>query len=317
MTLIVAALVTTACGSPLGSLGSSSQSPASAAPATPGATGSPSSSIPPEYDLFVPGRAREVANALTAAAGGRPIVRLVLDRTRARLTYVNQGNRPQSFVWSAGTITPSDDGTDLVSATGFDLATFNLDNVASLFAQAQAISGSSGKQELQISEYDHGQVLITITTTPESTTVFFTAAGELIPQLDLKNDSDLALGLADVTVGRLFVVAIGIKGGDQIWADVVASPGVIERRIRGTKVPMYLAKRRETTNAHQFDPSAIDMSVVARLVRTAPGTLGKPSTSPVTVTIQQPKSAPAPRIYLDVNGAQLITDLQGTPVSGS
>jgi len=318
-TLTALALLGVSCGEPIGPAASTS-TPAStsADSATPGADESSSaSSISPEYDLFVPGRAREVVDALTAAANGRPVVRLVLDRTQARLTYVDQGDRPQSFVWSAGEITPSDDGNDLVAAASFDPSGFDLDDVVSLFDQAEQISGSSGKQELQISEYDHGQTLITITTTPESTTVFFTAQGDLIPRLDLKDEDDLAQGLADVMLDRLFVVAIGVKDADQIWADVVASPGVMERRIRGSKVPMYLSQRHETTSAHQFDPSVIDMSVLARLVRTAPGILGKPSADQVTITVQQPKDASEPRIYIDVDGDQLVTDLQGSPVSES
>lgn len=294
-----------------------------ATPANPeGRPGSPSvpstpatPSIPAAHDMLTPGLAQEVTAELVAAAGGDPIVRLVLDRTRLRITYVAEDARPRSLVWQAGAITPSDDGTDLVTAVSFDPNRFNLTDVATLFTTAAGLSGSNTRQELQINEYNHGQVLMTITTTPESSTVFFDREGVLIPRLDLGIDADLARGLGDVLDGRVMVVQIGITRSQRVWADLVVSPGIVERRIRPVNMPMYLTQRRETPGTEQFDASLVDPAVLGLLLRTAPGLLGEDPGTPVSLQVFQPEDAPAPRIVVDVAASQLVTDLAGAPLT--
>lgn len=278
-------------------------------------TPTPEPTVSAAHDLLSPGMAEKVVADLVNAAQGRPIVRVVIDRTRARLTYVGEGNRPHSIVWLAGVISPSDDGTDLVSTTkSFDPTRFNLSDVATLFTLAGMISGSTSRQELQINEYDHGQVYLTVTTSPESTTVFFDRDGILITQLDLTRDHHIAKGVEEVLDGRAFALELGFTSDQQVWADVLASPGVIERRIRPLQRPMYLSQRRETPAGLPFDVGQIDLLVVGRLSRTAPALLDKPAASPVTLTIDQPAQATEPQITISVDGAQLELDLAGSPV---
>lgn len=294
-------------------------------PTTPSPTATPSGSgatlanatatpLPVAYDLFTKGRATQVVAQLVAASDGKPVVRLVVDRTRARLTYVDEGDRPRSVVWEAGKISPSDDGTDLVASTSFDPLMFDLSDVETLFQIAATISGSSARQELQIVEYDHGQIYMTVTTTPESSTVFFGRDGVPVARLNLTLADNLATGISDALVDRSLVVEVGVSGSDQVWVDVVLSPGIVERRIRPANQPMYLAQRRETPSGEQFDAALIDPQVLALLMRTAPGLLGEDPAAPVSLRITQPAGASAPRVALQVESAQLITDLAGEPL---
>lgn len=289
----------------------------SSAPTTPSVRPSASGSdaLAPEHDLFTPGLAQQVVADLVAAAGWKPVVRVTIDRGQARLTYVDSGDRPASVLWRAGKITPSDDGTDLVAAASFDPTAFELGDIAGLFRQAAEVAGSAARQELQLTEYDHGEVLMTVTTTPESMTVFFDATGQLIPRLDYSQGADIATALAEVTTGRLLVVAVGIDDDQQVWADVVAGPGIVERRFRPANVPMYLAQRRETPASTQFDHALIDPNILGLLLRTGPGLLEQPATAPVTLLVEQPITASEPQISITVNGAELTTDLSGVPVS--
>ena len=309
-----------ACGQP-----APAQTP-SPSPTTPSPTSTPSVSnttpanatptkLPVAYDLFTKGRASQVVAQLVAAAEGKPVVRLVLDRTRARLTYVDEGDRPRSVVWEAGKISPSDDGTDLVASTSFDPLRFNLSDVETLFQIAATISGSSTRQELQIIGYDHGEIYMTVTTSPESSTVFFDRDGVPVPRLDLTLADNLATGISDALVDRLLVVEVGVSGSAQVWVDVVASPGIVERRIRPANQPMYLAQRRETPSGEQFDAGLIDPQVLALLLRTAPGLLGEDPTTPVSLRVMQPAKATAPRIVVQIGSSQLVTDLSGEPLS--
>lgn len=286
-----------------------------ASPVSPGT--SVTATIPAAHDLFTPGLAQQAVTELVAAAEGKPVVRLVLDRTRARLTFVDAGDRPRSLVWQAGVITPSDDGTDLVAAASFDPARFNLTDVAALFATAADLSGSSTRQELQINEYDRGRIFMTITTSPESSTVFFDLDGVPVPRLDFAVDADLAAGIQDVLVNRLLVVEVGLDHPSQIWVDVVTSPGILERRIRPANQPMYYTQRRETAATSEFEASLIDPAVLARLIRIAPGLYGKQPDSPVSLRILQPADAAAPRVEVGVGASELVTDLAGAPLPES
>lgn len=296
---------------------------AQSSPTTAASTPSASASVlAAESDLYSPGLAQQVVSELVDATGGEPIVRVVISRTQARVTYIGSGDRPSSMVWSNGVITPSDDGTDLVAATSFDPNTFDLSDIAALFTEAALLSGSNEKQELQINEYDHGQVLMTVTTTPESSTVFFDRDGAPIPRLDLTDDADLAAGLDDVYDTRLLVLQVGVTVsagdtagvGDQVWADVVTTPDMVERRIRTATVPMFLTQRHETPSNQQFDQTLIDPAVIAQLIRTAPVQLEQPDATDVTITVDQPSDADAPQITVAAGGQQMITDLDGVKI---
>lgn len=312
---VILLLVVSGCGAG----GQPTNSSAPGSPSAPASASSPatsaSSSLPAGHDLFTPGLAQSVVAQLIEAAGNRPVVRVVLNRTQARLTYVAAGQRPGSVVWQAGQITASDDGTDLVAAVSFDPNRFNLSDVATIFAAAAQIAGSDQKQELQINEYDHGQVLMTVTTSPESSTVFFDRAANAIPRLKLSSEADLAIGIGDVLANRLLVVAVGINATDQVWADLIASPGVLERRIRPANLPMYRSQRREEPRGEQFDVSLVDPAVLGLLLRTGPGLLDKPADAAVAITVSQPIGAASPQILVEVGGAQLITDLSGKPIT--
>ncbi|MGI5951598.1 MAG: hypothetical protein ACOX61_07100 [Brooklawnia sp.] len=266
------------------------------------------------HDLLAPGMAEEVVERLVQAADGRPIVRVIIDRTRAHLTYLGEGDRPASFTWLAGVVSPSDDGTDLaLDATSFDPNRFNLSNIAALFQVAGMIAESTSRQQLQITEYDHGQVYMSVTTSPESTTVFFDQDGILIPQLDLTADADIAEGIDAVLDGRVFVVELGFSETEQVWADVLAGAGVLERRIRPLRRPMYLAQRRESPGTQLFDATQLDVAALGRLLRGATIMLEQPPDTPVVIRITQPADAPAPLITIEAGGSQLVTDLSGEP----
>lgn len=280
------------------------------------------SAIPADHDLLSPGLAQQVVAELVAAADGKPVVRVVISRTQARLTYIDDGDRPRSMVWIAGIITPSDDGTDLVAATSFNPNTFNLSNIAELFSVAALLSGSVERQELQINEYDHKQVLMTVTTSPESSTVFFDRNGDLIPRLDFSLEENLAAGLESVYGTRMLIQEAGVTidsanpmgTGNQVWADVVTVPGVVERRIRTATVPMFQTQRREAPTNQPFDRSLIDPAVINELIRTAPEQLEQPDATTVTVRVNQPATADEPRITVEAGGAKLVTDLAGTKI---
>lgn len=289
----------------------------------PSLTGSPTAptpsatqSVDARFDLFVPGRAEAVVNELRGAVTGWPIVRLSLTRTSARLTYAAADATPHTLRWQAGLITPGDDGTDLVSATSFDPHDFALGDIAGLFAQAAQVSGSASHQVLQINDFSDGHVLMTITTYPESSTVFFNPDGSLVPILDLSTAEGITAGLADVAKDLGVVRTLGITGGDQIWVEVAVGRGIIERRIRASRVPVYRASRKDENSYIPFEPGLVDPEVLARLVRTGGGLTGGDTQQPADLVIFRPPELSEPLVVLSRGTASLTLDLDGKPLTG-
>lgn len=269
-------------------------------------------SVDPKVDLFIPGQAQQVISGLSDQATG-PIVRVSLTRTSAQVTYVAEGDRPATVTWDSGEVSTGDEGTDLVTATPFDPADFDLSDVAALFTRATEISGSSENQQLQINEYNQGQILITVTTYPETTTVFFTADGTLIPRLDLTDDEDLAKAIADVTRGEA-PNALIITADQQVAADYQLADGIVERRTRPANGPVYTTRRKEEISPLTFDQDQLDVATLGVIVRTYPGMLSRSKDSPITLNISRRLSDPAPRIRVEVGGEVATLRLDGTRV---
>ena len=268
--------------------------------------------VDPKVDLFIPGQAQQVVAGLADRAAG-PIVRVAITRTSAQVTYVGEGDRPASVSWDRGEVSTNDEGTDLVTAASFNPADFDLSDVAALFAQAAEISGSSEEQQLQINEYNQGQILITVTTYPETTTVFFTPDGTLIPRLDLTDDEDLATAIADVTKGEAPNTLV-ITPDQQVAADYQLADGIVERRTRPANGPVYTTQRKDEISPLTFDQAQLDVATLGVIIRTYPGMLSRSADSPITLTIARSLSDPAPRIRVEVEGEVAVLRLDGTRV---
>lgn len=275
----------------------------------------PSDAVDARFDLFRPGRVTQVIDDLCAAVSDHPIVRVTITRTTASVTYTTKKDEPHTLKWDKGRITPNDEGTDVVSATPFDPHDFNLDDIAALFTQAAEISGSAFQQTLQITNFNGDQLAMTITTYPESITVFFNADGTLVPIIDLTTPEGISIGLADVTTGRSVVRAVGVTSGSQVWADVATDSGVLERRIRPSHVPMYRASRREQNVDIPFEPAKIDPEVIARLVRTGAGLVDGDPHRPTDLTISRPPDESDPVIVISQGTNSTTLSLDGEALS--
>lgn len=283
-------------------------------PSTPAAS---STSIAPDDDLYTPGLARQVMESLVVAAGDADIVRVTFTRTKATLTISQstQTGQPVTYSWQAGEITSNDEGRDTVNATPFDPLDFSFDDLEGLFTQAAEVAGSASNQELQINEYNHGSVMMTVTTNPESLTVFFNPDASMVPQLDYRTADGIAQGVQEAVERFQTVNSITISQGEQVIVDTQISETVVERHIRPATVPLYISKRKDTLESVRFDPSLIDPEAIALLVRTGSGLLDHDNTSPADITIYQPEDADEPIMVVSKDGSSLVTDLHGVPLA--
>lgn len=285
----------------------SSSSPSSPSPST-------SASIA-SIDLTDAGRARAAVSALVAEAGASPIIRVTLTRSAATLTFVDANEHAQTLRWRDGAITQLDSDVSYVQQTAFNPANFAFDDLTKLFALARVISGSGSNQELQINQTDEGTVLMSVSTDPESTTVFFRADGSLIRQLDYTVAGDLAEGLSDVLGQRQVVLEIGYRPEIGLWADLPSDTNVVERRVRPARLPTYTSRRTVVTSPPTFSASVVDPTVLAKLMTELPARYERPGASVsfvISATAEQ-----GPTIRFDVGGLAVITDLGGQVISPS
>jgi hypothetical protein len=119
---------------------------------------------------------------------------------------------------------------------------------------------------------------MTVTTSPESQTVFFRPDGSMIDTLDFTTADGIAEALRDTVGDNVQVVQIGIDG-ISLWADVRVNQTSEEHRVRPAKLPAYTAIRGASTKNAAFPPSQLDPTVVANLLATLPGKLGNADSS--------------------------------------
>ncbi len=234
---------------------SNSSGPSASSSATPGT-------------LTTPGSARAAIDELMAAAGTHRAVKVDITPLEASLSIVRNGNA-YTWAWTNGVVAPAQSDIADVNQASFDPTTFNIDNVGELFQVAADVSGSRQNQELQIVEYNQGQVLMTVTTNPESATVFFRPDGTLVHTVDFATAAGISEALRDCVGNATQAGAIGYNPGSGLYVDLPGSqPGVIDVVTRPKSLPQWAASEKGQL-PELFDVSLVQPAVIARIVQLA------------------------------------------------
>jgi hypothetical protein len=173
-------------------------------------------------------------------------------------------NKTVTYEWLNGDVREFDSDVVNIGQATFDVNDFALDDVGGLFAQAAAVSGSALEQELQINEYNESRVLMTVTTVPESTTVFFHPDGRMIAHLDFTTEVGISEGLHDLVTDSRMALAIGVNSAG-LWMDVRIDPETIERRIRPAALPSYTTRRAQSSSLIPYSAEMIRPQVIAEI----------------------------------------------------
>lgn len=298
--LAALALVTSAC------------TPPATTPTPSPRVSSPSASATP--DLTRAGRAAAAVKALTAKAGTLPIIKVDITADTASLSAVDDG-RVVAWQWQDGVITSIDSDIEYVKQASFSPDDFALKDLGALFATAAEISGSASNQELQIVDYNAGQVLMTVTTRPESMPVFFRRDGTPINRLDFTSTPAFSEAIRDVAGGNSRVLAMGWSASEGMWADVPGSePGVVTRTTRQAKVPTWTSSRKADSTGLRFAVRDVDPAVLARLVVALPKQY-QTSEQNLSFTIQRRGRMVSPVIEWTVGGQRVVTTLSGNVIT--
>lgn len=277
--------------------------------------GSPAASASPTaVDLTRPGAARKAVDALLGAADGLPVIKVDITRTTATLSALDEG-RILAWQWQGGQVQPVESDIEYIKQASFRPSDYELDDLGALFDTAATLSGSRSDQQLQIVEYDRGEVLMTVTTRPESRTVFLRADGTPINQLDFADASGFAEAIRDTAPGTAPVLAMGWHPETGFWTDHRgSSEGIVRRTTRQARLPAWQAERKAGSQAPTFLPSAVDPEVLAHQVTQLPQQLGKPDAT-VTFEISRQHQMALPVVTFDVDGQKVVTTLGGTDIT--
>lgn len=266
-----------------------------------------------DVDYTRPGQAQRVLQAL-ADASGQPaaIIKVELTRNTATIAVRDTGDIAVTWSWRDGKAQKVDGDTQYLGQTQFRLNEFDISDVGGLFRRAAAIADSATNQQLQIVEYSGTSVYMTVTTAPESQTVFFRPDGTLIPTLDFRTAAGIRQGIDDTVGIQASITSISITPATGVVVDVPSGSTGTLRFVRAAKYPTR-TELRNTKPAYPltFDPKLINPDVIARVIdQLAPD----PKTA-VSIYIDRRDQLLDPTIRYVVDGRTVVTDLAGNDIT--
>ena len=252
---------------------------------------------------------------LIEAAGTINAIKVEISIHDASLSIVS-GMTAKTWAWRSGKIEVVDSDTQYVGQAIFDPRDFDVSKIAGMFATAAALAKSDAGQQLQIVEYADRTVYMTVTTNPESLTVFFRKDGSLVSQVDLTTQAGIQEAYDDVVGTKKYVNALGIlpnQGG--MYVDVAVLDTIV-RTVRQPRLPVRTTTRREVTTLAPFDPALVKPSIIASSLDKicAKAGLASPPAG-WSLVVSSKDNTPEPRMYFTVNGDQTVMTLEGVDVT--
>ncbi len=230
-------------------------------------TPDPTPSLPVTFDIATPlidGGAATVVAKLHELSGLRPALKLDVSEDEVTLVVLDRDLAARGYRWREGIIEPAETDVQYLRQTIFWPTDFALDNVHLIFDNAALLGTSSSGQNLQVVEYRPGQVLMSVTTTPESATIFFRPDGSVFRSLGTTSVADIREGIEAVTEGARRVYSVGFNAQLGYWSELPADDEATERRARMSNRPTYYSQRTGTSALATFDPGMVDPAALAQ-----------------------------------------------------
>ena len=285
--------------------------PTASAPRTPTAS-APASVL----DLTEPGVARRIVDGILDAAGTERAIMLSVTATEATVAIVNDEGAAETWGYRNGVTGPVQSDVNYVSQASFAPDQFDLSDVGALFRAGLAVSGSDEGQTLTIVDYSAGLVAMTVTTVPESRTVFFLPDGALLPTLDFTTAAGLTEAYDLVVGGRYAATAVGF-GSDGVYVDTTTSPeGAVMRRQRSARTPVIVTTRAETSSLAAFNPATVKPAVVLAVVERAHAAGEFTYDEPWLCEADDRDQTGVARLHCRLGTTVVVTDLAGTIITG-
>ena len=259
--------------------------------------------------------ADRVVRRLHQAAGQLPVLRVDLTEDQATLTALLPTGGVVSYRWRDNQITHVDSDIQYLEQTTFDPADYPLESAERMFDIAD-LRGVRGDLVLQIGEYGAGQVTMTITSRPESGTVFFRRDGSAVASLGTTSVADITAGLAEVLGEAERAYGVGFNPVRGYWADLPDEPGVVLSRSRVGGVPVFETRRSESPTVAPFNPSLIRPAALAKAIAQFQDSADEQCD--VLIDMSRQRSAPVVRVdcagtvsYADLDGRDMTALIEG------
>lgn len=275
-------------------------------------TGSPipDSQLPLDFAVAQPlvdGSAGPVVEELHRVAGGLPVLKVDVTAVAATLSALLPDRTVATFQWRDGVIARVDSDVQYFDQATFDPHDYPLESVGRMFDVAD-LRGVRGELILQIVDYRAGQVLMTVTSRPESETVFFRQDGSAVAVLGVTSVADITAGVGEVVGQSTQAYAVGFNATRGYWADLPdEEDGVVLNRARVGAVPVFETRRSEAVAVPAFDPTLIDPAALAKAV--AQFQDSPDQQCDVVIDMSLERSAPVVRV--DCEGSIHYADLEG------
>lgn len=203
---------------------------------------------------------------LHTISGLRPALKLDVSEEEVILTVLTKDLQARSYRWRDGIIELAESDVEYLRQTIFWPTDFALDNVRLLFDNAALLGTSSSGQVLQVVEYTPGHVYMSVTTSPETSTILFRKDGSVFRSLDVTSVADIREGIDAVTQGARTVYSIGFNAQVGYFAELPGDDGYIERRSRMGNRPVFISRRTGTLALAPFDPRLLDPAAIAQTI---------------------------------------------------
>lgn len=232
-------------------------------------TPTPTPSLPLSFPIAAPlldGGAASAVRQLHKVSGFRPALKLDVSRDDVTLTVLASDQEVRSYRWRDDVIESAETDVQYLQQTIFWPTDFALDNVSRIFDVAALLGTSSNSQVLQVVEYTPGRVYMSVTTSPESSTIFFRKDATVFRSLDTTSVADIREGVAEVTSTARLAYSVGFDAQKGYFAELPTRDGDIERRVRMANRPMFSSRHTGTSPLEPFSPGLLDPAAIARTI---------------------------------------------------
>jgi hypothetical protein len=284
-------------------------------PTTPTTASSPAST-PADPDFTEPGAAASMVASLLTDAGSQRALMVEVTKDRVQLSVLSAEGKPVTWAHRDGKSSEVPSDLAYVDQATFDVSRFNLSNIGGLFRAAASMSGSEENQSLTIVDYSGGEVVMSVSTLPESRTVFFNPDGSLLEPLNFDAPGGIANGIKEAIGLELTVSSVTVQSDQGAWADHPGEKeGTTVRRTRTAKVPVTTNTRNETSDLPVFLAARIRPEAVWKIVDAVRGTTEVPEDAKWSVVIEDRDRTGVPRMYFTIGSTSVTTDLNGAVIA--
>lgn len=274
------------------------------------ATASPSVAV----DFTKPGAGLAVIRKLIDAAGSSKTIMVQVSKTEATVTVV-VGTQVEAWGYRDGSVKQVATDIQYVDQAIFDINDFNLSDVGALFRAAASVSGSDAQQSLQVVDYSGGDVLMAVSTNPESRTVFFRSDGTLVATLDFHTKSGITEGLTDAVGQKRQAFRVGVDSSLGAYIDYVGPNNTTLRCLRPAKFPASTSGRSNAPDRPEFDPTIVSAAHIWQVLNALKEKGQFTSQTAWSVVVEDRDTSGTPRMYFTVAGRGFTTTLDGQVVS--